>query len=88
VAYVEWLYNMSQGGRLEMKMGAYCQIISHDAPPVVVHTVPVPVVPVAPVQQNAPVVVTPTPNNNITITVVPGTTYSPQPKKEEEKSGS
>jgi hypothetical protein len=98
--YEEWLYDRSHGNRLDMHWAVQCRVSVPEpvrAPPVAVRPVPVPVpipVPVAPaapvqqtapVQQNGPVVVTPTPNNNITITVVPGTTYSPVPKGEEKK---
>jgi hypothetical protein len=46
-----------------------------------------PVQQTGPTQQNGPVVVAPPSSNNITITVVPGTSYTPQPR-EEPKSGS
>jgi hypothetical protein len=87
--YQEWLYKR---GQLVMHSGVRCQFI-RPTPPPVVHTVPVvPVpVPVAPapaaIQQNGPVVVAPPSSNNVTITIVPGTTWSPQPKVEPKPEG-
>jgi hypothetical protein len=100
--YQERLYNRSQGDRLDMQMITRCERV-RVAPPVVAVPVPVPVAPVAvpvpvapaqapaqangPVQQNGPVVVAPPSSNNVTITIVPGTSYTPTPKVEE-KGGS
>jgi hypothetical protein len=98
--YEESLYDRSQGDRLDLHVIADCRLNGFAPPPVavvpvpvapvVVPVAPVAVAPAAPVQQNnnAPnnVVVAPPSSNNVTITIVPGTTYSPQPKVEVEKT--
>jgi hypothetical protein len=99
VFYEEQIYNRSHGNRMETRIVSRCEVIRAAAPPPMVHTVPVvpvvpvpvPVAPPAAVQQNGPVVVAPPSSNNVTITIVPGTTWSPTPKPEvkvEPKEGS
>jgi uncharacterized protein YraI len=108
--YEEWLYNRSQGNRLDMHMRATCRVEIRSAtagpvpmPAPVPVPAPVPAAPAAPVQQtgptqqNGPIVVPPsnqTTNNNFTIIVphdgqprvVPGTTYTPKVKAEDDGS--
>lgn len=68
--YEEWLYNRSQGNRLELHLGTACRLNRPVAPPppVVVAPVPVPVVPVVPVPAFVPVAPAPAPaptNNTV-----------------------